>query len=282
LLRIGRIVALLTALTLLLLPFQLLSLLLGLSTQRLIPSLYHRIVCRIVGIRVHVSGTPAAEAQLIVANHASWLDIAVISAAAPVAFVAKSEVAQWPIFGWLAKLQRSVFVDRKRRSQTAHATREIAGRLRDGDRIVLFAEGTSSDGNRVLPFRSSLIGAAGDLLRDNKSHSRVLIQPLSVAYVGLHGMPMLRRERRRAAWYGGADLLPHLTDVLRDGRIDVVLSWGAPVPYLPESNRKILARDIEQRVRRLTTTALRLPVPAGTKAAKQPAFGGEVIAHVGA
>ncbi len=251
------IIASLTVLTLALLPFQLASLALGLPARRWIPVLYHRALCALLGIRIQIVGEPSPGAPLIVANHASWLDISVLSAVSPVAFVAKSEIANWPVFGALAKLQRSIFVERERRGKTAIVTQEIAGRLSAGDRIVLFAEGTSSDGNRVLPFRSSLVGAAGDLLQRDGSRSAVYIQPLSIAYVGLNGLPLLRREREHVAWYGAADLLPHLTRMLRDGRIDVVVSWGLPVRYSAQSDRKTVTRDLEQRVRRLTTFALR-------------------------
>ena len=105
-------------------------------------------------------------------------------------FVAKSEVAGWPVFGWLARLQRTIFINRQARHQTGAATREIAGRLLGGDAVVLFAEGTSSDGNRVLPFRSALVGAARDALVEAGHARHVLIQPLSIAYTGLQGFPM--------------------------------------------------------------------------------------------
>jgi len=99
----------------------------------------------------------------------------VVSALVPVVFVAKSEVAGWPLFGWLAKLQRTIFINRQARHQTGAATREIAGRLLGGDAVVLFAEGTSSDGGRVLPFRSSLVGAVHHALGAGADHTRSLI-----------------------------------------------------------------------------------------------------------
>jgi 1-acyl-sn-glycerol-3-phosphate acyltransferase len=98
---------------------------------------------------------------LIVANHSSWLDISIITSLAPVVFVAKAEIARWPFFGLLAKLQRSIFVERDRRHKTGAVTSEIAQRLAEGDPVLLFGEGTAGDGNRVLPFRTALIGAAG-------------------------------------------------------------------------------------------------------------------------
>src|ERR1700759_3689568 len=176
------VVAAIGALTLALLPFQALSVALGLPLQRRIPNFYHRVVCAILGVRLHVHGRRVPEHPLlIVANHSSWLDIPVITAVAPVVFVAKQEIAGWPLVGLLARLQRSVFVDRARRHKTHVVNAEIAQRLAEGDPVVLFGEGTSSDGNRVLPFRSALVGAARDALADAEHTGRVWIQPLSVA-----------------------------------------------------------------------------------------------------
>src|SRR5689334_5138481 len=125
--------------TLTLIPVQWLALRLNLPLRRTLPNFYHRVVCRIVGINIRVVGERVDEKPLmIVSNHVSWLDITVITALAPVIFVAKSEVATWPLFGLLAKLQRSVFVDRNRRLKTAEATAEIAQRLSGGDPVVLF------------------------------------------------------------------------------------------------------------------------------------------------
>ena len=214
-----------------------------------LPQLYHRIVCALLGVRRTVIGAPAAERPLfVVSNHVSWLDISVISAAAPVSFIAKSEVAGWPIFGWFAKLQRSVFVDRRRRGDTARVNAEVAERLRRGDIMVLFGEGTSSDGNRVLPFKSSILGAAREALHEGLD--TVWLQPLSIAYTHLHGLPLGRIWRPRIAWYGSMDLGPHLWDILKSGAIDVTLVWGRPIAFGPEANRKAVTRALEHEVRR--------------------------------
>ena len=227
--------------------------------------MYHRALCRLIGIRVHVLGSCTERRPvLIVANHSSWIDIVIISAAAPVVFVAKREVGTWPLIGQLAKLQRSVFVDRQRRHKTGEVNTEIAGRLLDGDPVVLFGEGTSSDGNRVLPFRTALIGAAhAALSAANVGH--VSVQPLSVAYVGRQGLPLGREERRKIAWYGGIELWPHLVAILRRSAIDVVLTWGEPVAYDADTDRKQIAGAIETTVRRSTAAARR-----GDRSADRP------------
>jgi 1-acyl-sn-glycerol-3-phosphate acyltransferase len=258
------------ALTLVLLPFQLIGIALDLRLQRSIPHLYHRILCALIGVRIKEIGRRSTESPaLILSNHVSWLDICVISALAPVVFVAKSEVAGWPVFGWLAKLQRTIFINRKARHQTGAATREIAGRLLGGDAVVLFAEGTSSDGIRVLPFRSALVGAVHHALGDTTDHTCVTVQPMSLAYVGFAGVPMGRGLRERVAWYGDADLIPHLLHVLSSGAIDVTVSWGEATAYGMSADRKAIARDAEKSVRRMTAAALRA-APAG-RAARAPA-----------
>jgi 1-acyl-sn-glycerol-3-phosphate acyltransferase len=259
--------AVLVLLTVVLIPLQAMAVARNWAIQRRIPQFYHRIACYMMGLRISIVGTPPRQrSSLIVSNHSSWIDISVISAAAPVAFVAKHEIAQWPVFGLLARLQRSIFVDRRRRCETKKVNEKIADRLAGGDPVVLFAEGTSSDGNHVLPFRSALIGAAGDALIRAGATSQILLQPLSIAYVGLHGLPMGRRNRFRAAWCGTTDLLPHLGRILREGGIDVVLTWGEPIPYTRHSDRKEITRTLETTVRRLTSNALRttprfLPFP---------------------
>jgi 1-acyl-sn-glycerol-3-phosphate acyltransferase len=252
------------ALTLVLLPFQLIGIAFGLRLQRSIPHFYHRILCTLIGVRIREVGRRStASPALILSNHVSWLDICVISALTPVVFVAKSEVAGWPVFGWLAKLQRTIFINRRARHQTGAATREIAGRLLGGDAVVLFAEGTSSDGIRVLPFRSSLVGAVHHALGNSTHHGHITVQPMSLAYVRFGGVPIGRALRERVAWYGDADLIPHLFHVLSSGAVDVTVSWGEAVAYDMSADRKAIARDAEKSVRRMTTAALRAaPLPA--------------------
>ena len=252
------------ALTLMLLPFQMIGLVFDLRLRRTIPHLYHRALCALIGVRIcEVGVRSTASPALILSNHVSWLDICVISALAPVVFVAKSEVARWPVLGWLAKLQRTIFVNRQARHRTGAATEEIAGRLLGGDAVVLFAEGTSSEGVRVLPFRSALVGAVHRALGSGTHHTHVTVQPMSMAYVGFGGVPMGRGLRERVAWYGDADLMPHLFCVLSSGAVDVTVSWGEATAYGPGADRKAIARDAEKSVRRMTTAALRAaPQPA--------------------
>ncbi|MGQ3671318.1 lysophospholipid acyltransferase family protein [Xanthobacter sp. TB0136] len=228
-------------------PLQWLALKLKLPFRRTIPMLYHRILLACLGVRVKVEGTPeTGRPLLILSNHSSWLDIPVLGSRMPLFFVAKSEVSDWPLVGLLARFQRTVFVDRQRRQATGTVNREIAERLKEGDPVVLFAEGTSSDGNRVLPFRTALVGAVRDAFEDV---DQVRVQPLSIAYTRLQGLPMGRQHRATAAWYGDMDLAPHLLEVLRHGAIDVTMTFGPPLVLDADHDRKSVTRQSEQIVR---------------------------------
>jgi lyso-ornithine lipid O-acyltransferase len=231
------------------LPFQIAAVALKMRAARKIPVLYHRLACQIVGLKVHMQGTETTERPLlIVSNHVSWLDISTITSVASVAFIAKREVASWPVFGLLAKLQRSIFVDRERRLRSASTNQEIATRLLDGDAVVLFAEGTSSDGTGVLPFRSALIGAAAQAIDDSAGSARVFLQPLSIVYTGAAGAIV--------PWHGTMDLIPHFVSVLRAPRLEAQLIWGEPVPYEATTDRKLIAKKLETDVRALRLNAL--------------------------
>lgn len=252
-LRASVLLAAFLALTLPLMLVQYILVKLDLPQAKTLPHFYHKLVCRVLGIRVHVHGRlDGGKPVLLVSNHVSWLDIVALSAAAPVSFVAKAEVGTWPFVSLLAKLQRSVFVDRTRRTLVKSKAGEIAERLAKGDNIVLFAEGTSSDGNRVLPFRSSLFSAASSPTTavNGNSPAAAVVQTVAIAYTHLHGLPILRHERPLVAWYGEMDMLSHAWNVLKSGPLDVTISISEPVPLASLPGRKELAAFSEARVRR--------------------------------
>lgn len=225
-------------------------LVLGGRAARWLPVWYHRLVCRLLGLRISIRGRPAAERPLLLAaNHVSWLDIPIFSTVAPLSFIAKSEVAGWPVVGWLAKLQRTVFVDRQRRTETGKVSRQIARRLAAGDIMVLFAEGTSSAGNSVLPFRSALLGAAQDTPDSDENVPGLFVQPVAIAYLKLNGLPMGRQHRPIAAWHGDMDMAPHVWRLLTAGTIDVAISFGEPIALQSTRQRKEIANEAERQVR---------------------------------
>ena len=237
-LRAAFIVAAFLAITSVGMPVQWLFLKLRWSAARTFPHRYHRLVAALFGMHIKVAGEPVSgEGVLMVANHTSWLDIVIFSAAAPISFIAKSEVASWPFFGTLARLQRTVFVERQRRSSTGQTRDVIRDRLLAGDALVLFPEGTSHDGNTVLPFKSALLGAAEARLAGGQ---HVKVQPISVAFTGLHGVPMGRENRPLFAWYGDMEMVPHLWEALLAGPLDVVVQFHEPLS-LDRMDRKSLA-----------------------------------------
>lgn len=236
LLRLRRI-SLYLGLTLPLMPVQAALVLLGSRLADKLPRVYHRLASRILGFEVKVIGDPStARPTLFVANHTSYLDIEILGGILEASFIAKHEVARWPLFGRLAKLQRSVFIDR--RVRTAHHQRDaIAERLTAGDNLILFPEGTSNDGTRVLPFKSALFGAVHGKAIDRP----VTVQPVSIAYVRLDGIPIGRFYRPFFAWYGDMELGPHLWTLLGLGTATVTVEFHPPVSLTAFSTRKELA-----------------------------------------
>ena len=218
------------------------------SLARWMPVYFHRYVLFVLGVRVERHGVvDRRKPLLIVSNHLSWLDIVVISSLFPVSFIAKSEVGRWPLFGTLARLQRSIFVERQRRGKTAEVNRAIATRLQSGDALVLFAEGTTSDGTRVLAFRSALIGAAQAAVGDPEAGS--FIQPLNIAYPRIGGLPIERANHPLIAWHGDMELVPHLSDFLTLPGVDCRVTLLPARRVELGSDRKAITREIEAEIR---------------------------------
>ena len=208
-------------LTIALMPVQILILLVARRFWWAVPFAYHKLCCRIMGLKVRVVGQAAkSRPVLFVSNHVSYLDIPVLGSVIPVSFVAKVEVAQWPGYGLLAKLQRTVFVDR-RRNTTRRQRDSIHERLVAGDALVLFPEGTSNDGNRILPFRSALLSVA----ESAPAERPLVVQPVSIAYTSVNGVPLGWGLRPLVAWYGGMELGGHLWRFSRLGRVEVVVEF---------------------------------------------------------
>lgn len=256
-LRVLFIITVFLSLTLVLLPVQLLAIAAGHNLMRRLPRRWHKIMARIIGFKILVRGELASQRPLLlVANHVSWKDIIILGAVADVVFVAKSEVREWPVFGWLSRLQRSVFVERERKRSTGEQIGEMAKRLKAGEVVVLFPEGTTSDGNYTLPFKTSLFGAATSAIPEVPGR-QVHVQPVSIAYVGQYGLPLGRYHRPIAAWPGDVALGPHLLRVLREGVLDVEVEFGTPVIFDEGTNRKQAARTIEKQISTMLTRTLR-------------------------
>jgi 1-acyl-sn-glycerol-3-phosphate acyltransferase len=255
---IGRILVA-TPYTLILLPVQTAVLALNLRFARRLPNFFHRNWCRIFGIQVNVDGIISQDRPtLFVANHVSYLDIIVLSSILDASFIAKSEISGWPVLGLLARLQRTLFVER-RRPKAASQRDAISERLYAGDNLILFPEGTSNDGQRVLPFKSALFSVA----ERHEGDAPLTIQPVSLAYTRLDGMPLNKFWRHHYAWFGDMTLVPHMFQMLGIGRLTVEVSFHEPVAGDGVATRKSLAELCHGVVFRGVDTALsgRRPVP---------------------
>lgn len=211
--------------------------------------LWHFISRWVLGVQVIIEGTPQPGPVLYLSNHVSWLDIVILSRAAPLSFVAKADVAAWPVFSWLAKWQRTIFVERERRSKTGIAVGAMAERLESQDALVLFPEGTSSEGWGILPFKSALIGAVVATATRMEDHDvDLFVQPVALAYTSLRGISLGRMEADRTAWIGDTDLLPHLWSVITTGGFVARIVFGESVEVNPDTNRKTLAKEMEANV----------------------------------
>lgn len=195
---------------------------------------------RIMGMGFSVKGAQMKERGAVVANHSSWLDIFALNAAKRVYFVSKSEVAQWPGIGWLARATGTVFIERDPRK--ARAQKEVfEARLKAGHKLLFFPEGTSTDGLRVLPFKSTLFAAFfAPEMRDILS-----VQPVSVNYYAPEG-----EEARFYGWWGDMEFAPHLMKTLaarKQGRVEVV--YHRPLRVAEAQSRKSMALACEIDVR---------------------------------
>ena len=246
---------------LLLLPLQLTALLvekLGWSAPaQYMPMWFHRALLAIVGIRWRLDGKlPPDRPLLLVANHLSWLDIVVFGAVGPVSFVAKAEMSKWPIFGTLAKLQRTVFVKREERRNSHQQANEIADRLTAREIMVLFPEGTTTDGNLLAPFKTSLFEAAKIALKQSPVET-ALVQPASIEYTHLHGLLICRAERPHVSWPGELDLGESLIPIFKQGALDVTIRLGEPIILEDSTHRKAVARDAVESIRSMLDSSQR-------------------------
>jgi 1-acyl-sn-glycerol-3-phosphate acyltransferase len=208
---------------------------------------YFRLLARLFGLRVVVRGTLAAAApRLLVCNHISYFDIVALGAVIEASFVAKAELRTWPFFGILSRAARVVFIDRSR-SATRQASDQLQQRLDGGETLIMFPEATSSDGNSMKPFKSALFSAAERHARMRDGTERpITVQPVSLAYTRLNGLPMGVGWRSFIAWYGDMDLQPHLWTLSQLGKVTVEITLHPAVTIGEFSDRKALAAFCER------------------------------------
>ena len=196
-----------------------------------IPRLFCRSMLWLAKVDVAVEGRPVSDRPvLLAANHISWIDILALGAVTPLCFLAKSEIASWPLVSAFARVQGTVFVERRRRRSILTANRALAANMLGGRPALLFAEGTTLAGPLPGPFLSSHFAAARDLLTMAGPQRAVMVQPVAVAY-----------SSGAAAWVGDDNLFQHLWRTLRAPPLRCSIRFGAPLPFPAGSDRKKVA-----------------------------------------
>lgn len=237
-------------------------------------------LARVIGLDIRVIGaladrTADGRPVVYVSNHSSWLDILVLGSRLPASFIAKEQVGQWPIIGTIARLGRTVYV-RRTRSSTGRERDDMAARLQAGDNLVLFPEGTSSDGARVMPFRSAFLSVAE--LQVTKDGRTPILQPISLVYDRLAGLPCGRATAPLFAWYGDMDIGSHFWRLAQHSGLRATMLLHQPIDPADYAGRKELAAVTWQIVAdgaatlRQNRAAAPLAAPEAAARDRRPAF----------
>ena len=211
--------------------------------------LWHRMICRTLGLEIQLIGEAVKGGPvLFTANHISWLDILILGGKLENAsFIAKSEMQSWGMVGKISALHKTIFVDRTRRTDSARQRDALVSRVQEGHSLILFPEGTSTDGVRVEKFKSSLFSVAEKA--DEASGHTLKIQPVTLAFTEMNGMPMVRSKMPLVAWLGDVELFEHLRQFLGLARTVVTIEFHEPTTLDAWGCRKDLARYCEEKVR---------------------------------
>lgn len=237
-------VAGLAILTMALVPAQLLFQMTNPTHPFMVSQIFYGLVGKVLGFRLRTHGAMATdEPVLFVANHTSYLDIVVLGALIPASFVAKADVEKWPLIGILSKMQKTIFIERKSSKVSGQKT-FLQSHLAEKRSLILFPEGTSSDGQRVLPFKSALFSIAEEAIQDIK----VTVQPISLVCTSLDGMPLTRGLRSFYSWYGDMTLVPHLWKLFCLGDFTIDIIFHPPIRASDFPDRKTLAQYCQQQV----------------------------------
>ena len=238
-------------LTLALLPFQLIIVFLIKKYTYIIPYYYHKLCRRIFGIKIKIFGKVFANSPiLLVSNHASYLDIMILGSLFKTSFVAKKEVAKWPLFGILAKLQNTIFIDR-RIASLKNQENKIIEHLNKKKNLVIFPEGTSSDGNRILPLKSSLFN-----IFERNLNPKLFIQTITIVYKKVNGISLTQIERKNITWHSNMDLIPNIFDVLKKLSIEVEVIFNKEFLPNKEYDRKKIALHCWEKINYNLTNSL--------------------------
>ncbi len=214
-----------------------------------LPVHFYRMIVWLISIKIEYEGNieKSKRCNLFVSNHISYLDIPILGSQFPLKFVAKSEVKSWPIFGFLSRLAGTIFIKRVR-SESLLQKYKIFKLLSEREKILIFPEATTSDGNRVLSFKSNVFSAV--------ENQNFFIQPLVIIYSEINGIPINRWLRPIVAWYGDMILTPHLLILKNLKSIQAKIIYLEPVNSKDFTNRKDLSKYIEQKIYRAYSLSL--------------------------
>ena len=221
-------------------PIQFLLILVKSNLRFFLPLIFHKFLLKILGIRLSIKGRPSERKPLIlIGNHCSYLDIIILGSVLPVCFVAKSEIKSWFLFGTLASLQNSIFIDR-RNFKALDSLKKISKNLSSNFAIIIFPEGTTNNGKRVLKFRASLF----KIFEDDPTLG---LQNFSLCYTHINSMPLDNRMRPNIAWYGEMNLITHLKRLLHYSSIGAKLQFHPTI--VPHGvTRKIISEESREQV----------------------------------
>jgi len=225
---------------LLIVQIQFLLILVKSNLRFFLPLIFHKFLLKILGIRLSIKGKPSERKPLIlIGNHSSYLDIIILGSVLPVCFVAKSEIKGWFLFGTLASLQNSIFIDR-RNFKALDSLKKISKNLSSNFAIIIFPEGTTNNGKRVLKFRASLF----KIFEDDPTLG---LQNFSLCYTHINSMPLDNRMRPNIAWYGEMSLITHLKRLLNYSSIGAMLQFHPTI--VPHGvSRKIISEESREQV----------------------------------
>lgn len=208
--------------------------------------LFFRGTLCVMGISVRRKGDdPAERPTLFISNHASYIDVFVMGALLPLRYTPKKDAESWPLISTLINLTNPLYIDRANRTAIRQQQQDLQQALADGDNILLFPEGTTSDGNEVLPFKSALFSVA----ETTPGGHPVTVQPFTIAYTGLNGEPLQEHERLLFAWYGDTALIPHLLKMLTIRRSCISVMFHPATSIAAFRTRKALCEHCESVVR---------------------------------
>tara|TARA_Y100000022_G_C13224711_1_gene364239 strand:+ start:209 stop:1015 length:807 start_codon:yes stop_codon:yes gene_type:complete len=210
-------------------------------TSEKIVQIFHKLLLWLININIEVTGERNINDMptLYISNHLSYLDIPVLGSTLNGRFVAKIEISKWPLIGYLSKVGNTIFINRNLRFLKNNKSM-ILDYISKGDNIILFPEGTTSDGIRVLKFKSSLLTSL--------EQKNILIQPIVISYKSINGMPLNRWLKPIIAWYGDMDLKPHIINILKLFSIKVKVTFLPPFNGRDFRNRKDMTSNLHHAI----------------------------------